>query len=97
LADYVARDNSNPLMRVELLKRKFVTTQLNSLRTQIYALMRQRGATHAYALAEVDRALRDVSAAAQLASQAATSAAAEADAREQSLASTNSQEQPRDN
>jgi hypothetical protein len=41
-------------MQVEQIKKKFVSAQLAGLRMRIYATMRQGGASHEYALAEVD-------------------------------------------
>jgi hypothetical protein len=79
LASRVTRSHTNPLIRVEQLKRQFVSTQLTQLRTQIYASMRQAGATHVYALAEVDRALADVARAVDVASTDARTAVAEAE------------------
>ena len=84
--------NANPLSRVEQLKRKFISTQLTSLRNQIYATLRQAGSTHAMALAEVDRALREVMLATQKASDIATAEAAWADG-----ARLSQKEQPHDN
>jgi len=75
----VALPRTNPLMHVERLKRKFLSTQLTSLRTQIYATMRQSGSSHVYALAEIDRAFRDIAASVANASKAATTAAAQSE------------------
>ena len=80
LRSRVQSANSNPLIRVEQLKRKFISTQVASLRNEIYATLRHAGSSHAMALAEVDRALREVVLAAQKASDVAMSAAASADA-----------------
>ena len=54
LASRVSRSHTNPLIRVEQLKRKFVSTQLRQLRTQIYASMRQAGASHEYRTLDPD-------------------------------------------
>jgi len=75
-------------MHVERLKRKLLSTQLTSLRTQIYATMRQSGSSHAYALAEVDRAFRAVAASAANQSKLATNAAAQAELAERGDART---------
>ena len=83
LTQRVQSANISPLQRVEQLKRKFVSTQLGSLRTRIYSTLRQAGSSSAMALAEVDRALREIAESIQTASVAATSAAAAADAAEQ--------------
>jgi hypothetical protein len=79
LLSRVVSANANPLMRVEQIKKKFVSAQLAALRTSIYATMRQGGASHAYALAEVDRAFREVAGSVANASKLATNAAAQAD------------------
>jgi len=75
----VSLASANALMRVGQIKNKFLMTQLTSLRTQVYATMRQGGASHAHALAEIDRALREVAASFANASKLATDAAAQAD------------------
>jgi hypothetical protein len=80
-------------MRVEQIKKKFVSTQLAALRTRIYATMRQGGASHPYALAEVDRAFRDVAQSITVASRGATDAAAQADQRRNTP--TKSKEHPK--
>jgi hypothetical protein len=77
--------NANPLVRVEQIKKKFVSAQLAALRASIYASMRQGGASHAYALAEVDRALREVVVSVAKASKLATNVAAQADRERSSL------------
>jgi len=75
----IAVANTNPLVRVERIKRKFVSAQLTALRVSIYTTMLQGGASHAYALAEVDRALREIAASVAKASKLATNVAAQAD------------------
>jgi hypothetical protein len=81
-----ALSRTNPRMRVERLKRKFLSTQLTFLRAQIYAAMRQSGSSHVYALAEVDRVFREVAASIANASKLATNAAAQAELAERGAA-----------
>jgi hypothetical protein len=71
--------NSNPLARVEQLKRSFISTKLSQLRTSIYAELRRANFGHVYALAELDRALADVAAAVTKLSQATADDAAKAE------------------
>jgi hypothetical protein len=82
----VALSRTNPLTHVERLKKKLLSTQLASLRAQIYATIRQSGSSHVYALAEVDRAFREVAASIADASKQATNAAAKAELAERGAA-----------
>jgi hypothetical protein len=79
-------------MQVEQIKKKFVSAQLAALRTRIYATMRQGGANHEYALAEVDRAFREVAASVADASAQATNAAAQAELAERGARRTSTGE-----
>ena len=86
LASRVAVTILNPLVRVEQLKRQFLTTQLSSLRAQIYAELHRSGWSDVSALAEIDRMFVDISRAVAVASTNARKAAAAAELAERGSA-----------